>query len=520
MAARRARPQAGSVGRVMRWTSRTPRRKVRPAMKTELAFLDATAQADLVRRGEVTPPELVDVAIARIEDLNPQVNAVITPLFDKARAQAASPDLPAGPFRGVPLLLKDLLCQSAGDPYHAGMRLLRDMRWIANHDTYLAAKLRAAGFIFVGKTNIPELGLLPTTEPEAHGPTRNPWDTTRSPGGSSGGSAAAVAAGMVPVAHGNDGGGSIRIPSSQCGLVGLKPSRGRTSLGPDYGDFWNGFVAEHVLSRSVRDTAAALDAVAGYMPGDPCAAPPPGRPFADEAATDPVPLRIGLMTRSPGGSVAVHRQCAAAAEDAARLLESLGHRIEAAHPAALDEEEFSQRFGVLVSSWTAAGLDYWSAETRHTIGEQDVEAATWLVAEAGRAASATAYLQAVTWLQGYTRRVANWWAGGFDLLLTPTLPELPPPLGEFTATPDDPLRGIFHSVALVTFTSPFNTTGQPAISLPLYWSTEGLPIGIQLVASYGREDLLIRIAAQLEKARPWADRWPEVAEQSQTSGKS
>jgi len=219
-------------------------------MNDALGSHDATALADLVRSGEVTPLELVDAAIARIERVNPQLNAVITPLFGKARAQARSRNLPDGPFRGVPFLLKDLFCESAGDPYHAGMRLLRDLGWVSSRDTYLAAKFRAAGFIFVGKTNVPELGPVPTTEPVAHGPTRNPWDTSRTPMGSSGGSAAAVATGLVPAAHGNDGGGSIRVPSSACGLVGLKPSRGRNSLGPDLGESWSGCVAEHVLTRA------------------------------------------------------------------------------------------------------------------------------------------------------------------------------------------------------------------------------------------------------------------------------
>src|SRR5215813_12130640 len=304
-------------------------------MADELARLDAMAQAELVRRGEVTPRELVDAAIARVEKLNPTLNAVITPLFDKARAQANSPNLPNGPFRGVPFLLKDLGCHSAGDPYHEGMRFLRQAGWTAENDTYMAAKLRAAGFIFLGKTNTPELGSLPTTEPQAYGPTRNPWDITRSTGGSSGGSAAAVAAGIVPVAHANDGGGSIRIPASECGLVGLKPSRGRVSWGPEYGELWQGLAVEHVVSRSVRDTAALLDVVAGPMPGDPYFAPPPIRPFREEVGAEPGRLRIGMMSRVSGGRTQVHPDCVAATTEAARLLESLGHHVEESYPQAL-----------------------------------------------------------------------------------------------------------------------------------------------------------------------------------------
>jgi len=480
-------------------------------MTDELSNLDATAQAELVRRGRATPVELVDAAIARIEKVNPQLNAVIIPLFEKARAQAGAGRLPDGPFRGVPLLLKDLTCASAGDPYHAGMRFLRDLKWVADHDTYLAAKFRAAGFIFVGRTNVPELGPIPTTEPEAYGPTRNPWDTARSPGGSSGGSAAAVASRMVPVAHGNDGGGSIRIPSSACGLVGLKPSRGRTSLGPDVGDAWNGAIAEHVLTRSVRDTAAILDAVAGPMPGDPYFAPLPSRPFRDEVGAPVGRLRIGVLTCAPGGAVPVHPDCVAAATDAAQLLASLGHTVEESHPQALDEQEFQQPFVAVVTSWTAHDLAFWGEKTGRPIGPTDVEPYTWALAEMGRTVSAVEYVDAGLWLQGYTRRVARWWADGFDLLLTPTMAEPPVRLGEMTATPDSPLRGLQRSTPSITFTAIFNVTGQPAISLPLYWSTDQLPIGVQLVAAYGREDLLIRIAAQLEEARPWAPRRPPVS---------
>jgi amidase len=410
----------------------------------------------------------------------------------------------------VPFLVKDLFCHSAGDPYHAGMRLLRDLKWIATHDTYLAAKFRAAGFVFVGRTNVPELGPIPTTEPLAYGPTRNPWDVRRSPGGSSGGSAAAVAAGLVPVAHGNDGGGSIRIPSSACGLVGLKPSRGRVSLGPDYGDSWAGYVAEHVLTRSVRDTAAVLDSVAGTMPGDPYCAPPRVRPFRDEVGAHPGRLRIGLLARVPGGSIPVHPDCVAAVQDAARLLESLGHGVEEAWPEALADTEFSQRFGAVVTSWTARDLDYWKEQTGRAISAQDVEPHTWALAQMGRAVSVTAYISATLWLQVYARRMARWWADGFDLLLTPTMAEPPFMLGELAPTPEDPMRGFSRSLPLAVFTAPFNVTGQPAVSLPLYWNNDGLPVGVQLVAAYGGEDVLLRVAAQLEQARPWAGRRPPV----------
>jgi amidase len=480
-------------------------------MADELASLDAMAQAELVRRGELKPIDLIDRAIARIEKLNSQLNAVITPLFDKARAQANSPTLPNGPFRGVPFLLKDLGCHSAGDPYHEGCRFLKNARWVEKEDTYMAAKLRAAGFIFLGKTNTPEFGSLPTTEPIAYGPSRNPWDTTRSTGGSSGGSAAAVASGMVPAAHANDGGGSIRIPASECGLVGLKPSRGRLSWGPAYGELWAGLAVEHVVSRSVRDSAAILDIVAGPMPGDPYFAPPPSRPFLQEVGVNPGKLRIGLMTTAAGGAIKVHPDCIAAVTDAARLLESLGHRVEESYPKTLDENH--ERFGhvwTLVASSVAALVEHWSKQVGRPVTADDLELHNWTIAEIGRRRTAAQYVAAVTWLQADTRKIVSWWNEGFDLLLTPTLAEPPPPLGQFVSTPSDPLAAARRTETIIPFTPAFNQTGQPAISLPLYWNKEGLPIGIHLVAAYGREDLLIQVASQLEQVRPWADRRPAV----------
>jgi amidase len=479
-------------------------------MPEDLTWLDAVAQAELVRKKEVTPLELVDAAIARIEKVNPQLNAVITPLFDKARAQAKSGEIPDGPFRGVPFLLKDLVCASAGDPIHNGMRLLRHANFVAPYDTYLAAKFRAAGFIFVGKTNTPEMGLNATTEPEAYGPTRNPWDVTRSTGGSSGGSAAAVAAGLVPLAHANDGGGSIRIPASECGLVGLKPSRGRVSLGPDIGDAWHGLAIEGVVSRSVRDTAVVLDAIAGWMPGDPYDAPPQKRPFAQEVGANPGRLRIGVMNRSPKGGAPLHADCVAAVESVAQLLTALGHTVEESYPAALDELEYLDHFTTIVACHTLTTFDMIAQLAGRVITQNDVEPWTWTFAERGQGMPATQYLAAVNWIQLWTRRIARWWADGFDLLLTPTIAEPPPPLGTLVPPPDNPSRGWDRLFALMQFTPPYNATGQPGISLPLYWNAAGLPIGTHLVAPLGGEDLLLRVAAQLEQARPWKDRRPPV----------
>jgi len=473
--------------------------------------LDATAQAELVRTGKASPTELVDEAISRIEKLNPELNAVIHPMFDKARQQARS-DLPDGPFRGVPMVLKDLTCHSAGDPFHEGMRFLKDLGWTEDEDTYLAAKFRAAGFVFVGRTNASELGILPTCEPLAYGATKNPWNTGHSTGGSSGGSAAAVASGMVTVAHANDGGGSIRIPASECGLVGLKPTRARVSLGPEFGDVYGGLEHEHVVTRSVRDTAAVLDVVHGPMPGDPFATPPPDRPFVDEVGSDPGSLRIGVMTTVPAGQVDLHADCATAVEKAGRLLESLGHHVEASYPAAMDDPQLTTEFVTAWSSGAAAwALDHWSRKTGKTITADDVEPLTWALAEMGRSYTAPQWLSSREWLQAWSRKMAAWWLGAFDVLIPPTTAKPPPQPNEFDSPPDNPMPPLFRTAGLVPYTPAFNVTGQPAISLPLHWNDAGLPIGVQLVTPFGREDVLLRVAAQLEEAQPWAGRTPPVS---------
>ncbi|MGE5746631.1 MAG: amidase [Solirubrobacterales bacterium] len=486
-------------------------------MTDELAGLDATAQAELVRSGEASPVDLVEAAIGRIEAFDDEINAVITPLFEQAH-RAAAGELPDGPFRGVPTLLKDLQAHSAGDPFHEGMKHLRELAWREEEDTWLVGRLRAAGFVICGKTNTAELGILATTEPEAYGPTRNPWDAGRSPGGSSGGSAAAVAAGMVPVAHGNDGGGSIRIPASACGLVGLKPSRGRVTLGPEFGDVMTGLVSEHVLARSLRDSARILDCIQGVAPGDPYSAPGPERPYAEEVGADPGRLRIGFMREAPGGQFELHPDCAAAVAAAAELLEGLGHGVEESHPDALDDPDYAERFIQRWSTGVAWSLDHWTRKTGEEVTEDGVEASTWALAKIGRSLSGPQYLSALEYQQASARRAAAWWSAGFDLLLTPTMGEPPTPLGSFDPVPDNPAAPLFRCVPTAGFTAFWNSSGQPAISLPLHWSQDEtgaasggpshLPIGVQLVAPFGREDVLIRVGAQLEKARPWADRFP------------
>ncbi len=474
--------------------------------------MDATAQAQLVRSGEATAVELVEAAIARIEELNGDLNAVIHPLFEKARA-AAGGELPDGPFTGVPLLVKDLSCYTEGDPVHEGMRFLRDAGHRADHDMELAKRFRRAGFVICGRTNTPELGILPTTEPEAYGATRNPWSSEHSPGGSSGGSAAAVASGMVPLAHANDGGGSIRIPAAHCGLVGLKPTRGRVTFAPDFGDILGGLVSELAVTRSVRDAAAVLDAVSGPAPGDPYGVAPPARPYAEEVGADPGRLRIGLMTTPPGGHFETHPECAAAARAAAVTLEGLGHAVEESYPLALDDPDYVAQFLVRWTAGVAWNVDHWSRQVGRAAGPDDVEPATWALAEVGRTHSAPALLASVEYAQLAARKTASfWYDDGFDLLLTPTTAEPPTRLGEFDAPPDQPTAPLARSIPLGTFTAGFNSTGQPAISLPLAFTEDGLPLGVQLVADFGREDLLLRIAAQLEEAVPWADREPGPSE--------
>ena len=480
----------------------------------DFTWLDAVGCADLVRSGQASPSELVEAAIDRIERTDPAINAVIHPRFDKARREAAGA-LPAGPFTGVPMVVKDLVCMTEGDPYHAGTRLLKNLGYIADHDTYLATKFRQAGFVIVGRTSTPELGSTITTEPLAYGPCRNPWNTDHSTGGSSGGSAASVAAAMVPVGHANDGGGSIRIPASECGLVGLKPSRGRVSQGPDSGESWNGATIEGVVTRSVRDAAAVLDAIAGYMPGDPYTAPLPARPFAAEVGAPVERLRIGLLDHPVGGAGDVsndgHPECAAAVVGAGKLLESLGHHVEVDHPTAMADGAFGEHFLRIVASWCAVDLDTYEALAGRPLTDDDIEPLNLMMRHLGRKVAAPDYLASEVWMHAYTRRMLSWWhpadgSTGFDLLVSPVLGAPPPPIGWLS----DPEHGGNRLRDLLRYTAQFNCTGQPAISLPLHWSADGLPVGVQVVAAYGREDVLLRLAAQLEQAAPWAARRPLV----------
>jgi amidase len=472
----------------------------------ELAALDATAQAELVRRRALSPRELVEAAIERIERVDPTLGSVVIRLFDEARAAARGRSLPPGPFPGVPFLMKDVGAVQRGQPYFAGNRALRDAGYRSPEDSYLGARFRNAGLVAVGKSKVPEFGLQTTTQPLAFGATRNPWDLARTPGGSSGGACAAVAAGLVPLAHANDGAGSIRIPAAWCGVVGLKPSRGRVALEPTtIGRSIVGFG----VTRTLRDAAALLDVVHGSEPGDLFRLAPPARPYVDEIRTAPRRLRVGVLARSPGGDV--HPECVLAVQSAAALLESLGHRVEESWPEALFEEERALRrltFGTLEYRLCLRAL---SRMLGRAVTRDDVEPYLWTLAQTdGPPLSAEDHLEAEEWEQGWAVRVASWWARGFDLLLSPSVCEPAPLLAELDAERHDPFELLERMAPHLAFTEPFNLTGHAALSLPLHWTAEGLPVGVQLVARVGREDLLFQVGAQLEEAKPWADRRPPV----------
>jgi len=484
---------------------------------------DGLSLAALVRRGEVSSAELLQAAIARIEAHNPVLNAVIRKRYEQARAEAAQVN-PQAPFAGVPFLVKDLLATIAGEPTASGNRLLADVRM--PRDSEMVRRYRAAGLVMVGRTNTPELGLTPYTEPAAFGATRNPWSLTHSPGGSSGGSAAAVAARLVPIAGGGDGGGSIRIPASCCGLFGLKPSRGRTPTGPDLGELWRGFAIEHVVSRSVRDSAAMLDATAGADAGAPYAAPAQARPFLEEVRSEPGRLRIAFTGRPLFGRN-VHADCLAGLQATAKELESLGHIVEEAAPP-IAAEACAVAFVTILAGEVRTEIEEASRAAKTRPQARHFEAATYSLGLLGRAISAAEYATASRTLQQAARSMAPFF-GRYDVLLTPTLGAPPAAIGSLQPSASE-LRlmrivnaldagwllkalGVIKPLAdktfdYIPFTPIFNATGQPAMSVPLHWNAAGLPVGMQFVARFGEEDTLFRLAGQLEQAKPWFDRVP------------
>jgi amidase len=472
---------------------------------SELLFRAATEQAALVRRREISPVELVDAYLDRIEAVDPAINAFVTVAAEQARSGAAEAErrlmeggeLP--PFHGVPIAIKDLNAT-------AGLRTTCSTRTYADFvpevDHNVVKRLKAAGFITLGKTNTPELGAFAVTESALNGACRNPWDTTRTPGGSSGGAAAALAAGMTPVAQGNDGGGSIRIPSSCCGLFGIKPARGRVSQGPELGDVLFGLDTDGPLARTVRDAAAVLDVMAGYETGDPYWATPPERPFAEEVGVDPGHLRVAVTTL-PMWQAPVHADCAAAAEDAAALLSDLGHTVVEAAPDWAGPEVFPSLRALFQTLTAYAGIDDLSA----------LEPATRMLAMGGSQTSSIELIGALVALQAYARRVVSFW-DDYDVLLTPVLAQPPLPVGAVFEE-DDAWQVGSRMMDFMPFTPAANLTGQPAISVPLYWSADGLPIGVQLMGRPQDEVTLVRLGAQLEQARPWADRRPPLVRTSE-----
>ncbi len=472
----------------------------------EITELDAVAQAELVRSGQVTAVELTEWAMERIEQVNPALNAVVHTSYERALAEAATVSADA-PFAGVPFLVKDLITEVDGLGFNEGSRFLQG--FVSGSDSELVRRQRAAGLVILGKTNTPEFGMMPTCESELYGAACNPWDLGRSTSGSSGGSAAAVASRMVPVAHGSDLGGSIRYPASACGVFGLKPTRARNPVGPEYGDIVNGWGCEHALTLSVRDSATLLDATSGPAVGDPYPAPHPVRLFAHEVGADPGRLRIGFSSQTADGSVG-HHDCVAALEDAVRLCTELGHTcVEADLPGLTPE--VGSAIGTVFNATTAWIVDYWIRRLGRTPAEDQLEPLTRAYWEAGRQVSGADYLRAIEETQRFARVVAGF-LSGIDVWLTPTLSTPPAKLGEITSTTEEPFRALENGGRTVAYAGVVaNITGNPAMSVPLWWNADGLPIGVHFLGRYGDEATLFRLAGQLETARPWSSVAPSLS---------
>lgn len=464
---------------------------------------DAMGLAALVRRREVSPAELLEAALARIAAQNPRLNAIATLAEERARARLAA--APSGPFGGVPFLLKDLGLHAAGLRCTAGSRFFADV--VPAADSTLTERFEAAGLTVLGTTTTPEFGMTSTTQSALFGATANPWNTAFNPGGSSGGAAAAVASGMVPAAHASDGGGSIRVPAASCGLVGMKPTRARTPSGPEAGEAWAGAAISHVVTRTVRDSAALLDAVTGRAPGDPYDPPHHDGSFLAEAGAPPGRLRIALCTAAFNGAP-VDPQSRAAAEAAARLLADLGHEVEEAAPS-FDRDAFFAGMLTVVQANVAAMVAAREAELGRACREDELEPMNWKVLQRGRRIAATDYLAGLNAVHRGARQVAALFER-IDVLLTPAMPaaELPQGFASLAAASG---RSFGAELAqCIGFTSLFNGTGQPAATLPFARSGNGVPVGIQLAARFGADGLLFRLAAQIEQARPWTGLAPEA----------
>lgn len=475
-------------------------------LANQTRFIDGVGQAELVSSGQVSASELLEAAIERTTEFNDPINAVNITWFEHAR-ELAKKFKPSSQkkFGGVPFVLKDLGAPYTGQHMSNGNVALKLAKYVASSNSLIVQRFIDAGLILFGRTNSPEFGSVPVTEPLAWGPTRNPFDTQRTSGGSSGGSAAAVAAGIVPMAHASDGGGSIRIPAASCGLVGLKTSQGRISLAP-LGDEAN-FSVHFAVTRTVRDTAALLDAVHGPGVGDRVIAPAPIRPYSQEVGVDPGKLRIGFIDHHIAGGK-IDKECVTAVRETCKLLQSLGHNVENQWPKALEEKGISEKFTAMWSTNMSVGIQALGEMLGRTVTINDVELMNWTMSEYAKSKTATDYAQSVYASMIYRRNLQQWWADGWDLLVTPTTCQLPLKIGTIKNSPTDPMEALRIAGEWIPYTPPFNTSGQPAINVPLQWTPEGIPVGVQIVAAYGREDLLIRVASQLEVAQPWAHHIP------------
>ena len=464
---------------------------------------DAVALAGLIARREVSAAEVLETAIARAEAVNPAINAIVHKQYEQAR-RAVATGLPDGPLAGVPYLIKDLGFFEPGEPATLGSSLFKD--YVADHESAYVTRCKQAGLVFMGRSSSPEFGLNPNTEPRLYGSCKNPWNLAYSPGGSSGGAAAAVAAGILPVAHATDGGGSIRIPAAQCGLFGLKPSRGRVSMAPDAGEGWGGLSAGHVVSRSVRDSALMLDLTAGLEPGDPYAAPTPERPFAQALSRPPRKLRIALMLKDHRGAK-LHPECLIAVQGAAKLCERLGHIVEEADPGLDMTALRPMNARISAANVARSCILRWKALGRAPNAD-DVEAATWATYQRGLKISGVDYVEAIAAVHAAGRRMGQFLTG-YDVILSTALAGPPPKLGYFDQNGDVALF-TERVTEYLSVTPLHNATGTPAMSVPLHWTKDGLPVGVHFAGRYGDESTLLALAGELETAQPWFDRVPAL----------
>jgi amidase len=489
-------------------------------MDTELAGYDAIELGDLIRKGQISPVELLETTIQRIEKINPKLNAVIHRMYDQANEAAKSwtgriksGEAKKAIFCGVPFLLKDLIAEFKGAPFSEGSHAVKG--YISKTDSELVKRQKDSGLIIVGKTNTPEFGCIPSMEYSCYGSTKNPWNPDLTPGGSSGGSAAAVAAGVVPMAHGNDAGGSIRIPASCCGLFGLKPTRARNPLGPLFGDLGGGIIHEHAITRTVRDSAALLDVTSRPDIGDPYAAPHKQRPFLEEVGITPDRLKIGFLSRVPESwneKTDLHADCKNAVKDAAQLCQSIGHIVEEVDPKQLDYPQIDKAFDIVWRCFVCHIVAYWEKELEKTIKKDELAFMNWDdYQHVLEKITGGDYLVAQEKIQRFSRKLARWYnEGSYDLLLSPTMRTSLTKLGAFEPTPEDPQKWLELTRSFISFTQIQNYTGQPAMSVPLFWNENNLPIGVQFAGRFGDEATLFRLAGQLEQARPWRDKKPPI----------